>query len=222
MVSGTFDLDEDHIEEEPVPIILTYPPTSSDNAELGQSYSLFLPEPTLSLPVLLSGNDRLYDASLTEVFDALREDAAFSVQTPEFDDRHGSLEWVLEHSDPQAELRIGEDSVHARHTSLADFARLHRICEFPPPLTLRLVTGQPRFGVRRDQIEALKREMDREASGDEEHDAGEEAEDSFDEGEVDELGWHGEGEFMIVSLTGTGETNVLACWQTRSFRRTAT
>lgn len=61
---------------------------------------------------MLGSNADLFHAPLTELFDALREEAAFSVEDKalNMDDDGGTLEWVLEHENEGVALVIGEVS----------------------------------------------------------------------------------------------------------------
>jgi len=66
----------------------------------------------VDLPVLLASNPDLFRAPLTELFDALREEGAFSVEDKalNMEDEGGTLEWVLEHENEGVALVIGEVS----------------------------------------------------------------------------------------------------------------
>ncbi|KAL7409172.1 hypothetical protein BDY24DRAFT_239300 [Mrakia frigida] len=93
--------------------IITYPSNSS--VPTPSPYSLFQPfadeaHEGVDLPVLLASNPDLFRAPLTELFDALREEGAFSVEDKalNMEDEGGTLEWVLEHENEGVALVIGE------------------------------------------------------------------------------------------------------------------
>lgn len=71
------------------------------------------------LPVLLSSNPNLFDAPLLELFDALREEAAFSIDEKvlDVDDGAGTKEWLLAHENEKVGIIIGE--VRFRFCSLS-------------------------------------------------------------------------------------------------------
>ncbi|CED84773.1 Uncharacterised protein family UPF0646 [Phaffia rhodozyma] len=194
------DDEEDGSESTFFPTIISYQPRSSTPSSapiLMKSYSLFNPIPSSSsdhqdgiealdtpaLPVLLSSNSSLFEAPLLELFDALREEAAFSTdgRLLSIDDGGGNNEWLLAHEDEKVGIVIGEDNVWASQTSLSDLARLHyECCDLPPPLRLVLRAGQPRFMLRFQKIQAIRQEMDEEEINSEDHedDDGEEDEDN--------------------------------------------
>ena len=94
-----------------LPTILTYP--ASTSIPTPSSYSLFHTFDAEEVhPVLLGSNADLFCAPLSELFDALREEAAFSVEDKalNMEDEEGTLEWVLEHENEGVALVIGEVS----------------------------------------------------------------------------------------------------------------
>lgn len=62
------------------------------------------------LKVILEAQQSLFDAPLIDLFDALREEAAFANEAGllDIEDEEGTREWVLEHLNEAVCLSVGE------------------------------------------------------------------------------------------------------------------
>lgn len=58
-----------------------------------------------------------------------------------------------------------QDNISARDTTLADLAHVHRLCDLPEPMELRLRAGEVRFKQRIEMIAQMRDMMDDEESG---------------------------------------------------------
>lgn len=80
------------------------------------TYSLFVPSDlpstsTTPLPkVILGSQNNLYEAALSDLFDALRQEAEFADEAGmlAIDDEDGTREWMLEHCTEAICLAVGE------------------------------------------------------------------------------------------------------------------